>query len=76
MDLTKKDNVMLDSFQKHIKRFAFIVVSSVSDTLSFVVKHKLVTVLSLFLFTLLQLPLAASPILELNYARSDSRVVI
>ena len=45
-------------------------------TLSFVVKSKLVTVLSLFLFTFLQLPLAASMILGLNYVRSDSRVVI
>ena len=45
-------------------------------TLSFVVKSKLVTILLLFLFTFLQLPLAASPILGLNnyYARSDSRV--
>ena len=45
-------------------------------TLSFVVKFKLVTVLSLFLFTFLQLPLAASLILGLNYARSDSQFVV
>ena len=45
-------------------------------TLSFVIKSKLVTVLSLFLFTFLQLPLAASMILGLNYVLSDSRVVI
>ena len=32
LDLTKKDNVTRDSFQKHIKRFAFIVALSVSDT--------------------------------------------
>ena len=44
--------------------------------LSFDVKSKLVTVLSHFLFTFLQLPLAASMILGLNYARNDSRVVI
>ena len=30
LDLTTKDNVSQDSFQKHIKRFAFIVASSVS----------------------------------------------
>ena len=41
----------------------------------FVVKSKLVTVLSLSLFTFLQLPPAASVILGLNYARCDSRVV-
>ena len=35
----------------------------------------IITVLSLFLFTSLQLPLAASMILGLNYARSDPRVV-
>ena len=45
-------------------------------TLSIVVKSKLVIVLSLFLFTLLQLPIAASLILELYYARIDSRHVI
>ena len=44
--------------------------------MSIVVKSKLVIVLSLFLFTLLQLPIAASLILELYYARSDSRDVI
>ena len=44
---------------------------------SFVVKFKLVTVLLLFLSTLLQPPpLASSLILGLNYARSESRVVI
>ena len=32
MDLTTKDNVTRDSFQKHTKRFAFVVTSSVSDT--------------------------------------------
>ena len=33
LDLTKKDIVTQDSFQReHIKRFAFIVASSVSDT--------------------------------------------
>ena len=32
MDITTKDNVTRDSFQKDIKRFAFIVASSVSDT--------------------------------------------
>ena len=45
-------------------------------TLSFVVKFKLVTVLSIFLFTFLHLLLEASMILGLNCARSDSRVVI
>ena len=45
-------------------------------TLSFVVKFKLVTTLLLFIFTLLQLPLAASLILGLSYALSVSRVVI
>ena len=45
-------------------------------TLSIVVKSKLVIVLSLFLFTLLQLPIAASLILGLYYACSDSRDVI
>ena len=44
--------------------------------MSFVVKSKLVTVLSLFPFTFLQLPLAASMILGLNDVGSDSRVVI
>ena len=29
---TTKDNVTQDSFQKHIKHFAFMVASSVSDT--------------------------------------------
>ena len=65
MDLTTKDNVTDEATIK-AKRFI----------LSFVVKSKLVTVLSLFLFTFLQLPLAASMILGLNYVRSDSRVVI
>ena len=32
MDLTAKGNVTRDSFQELIKRFAFIVASSVSDT--------------------------------------------
>ena len=32
MDLTTKDNVTLDSFQKDIKLLVFIVASSVSDT--------------------------------------------
>ena len=95
LDLTTKDNETRDSFKKHIKCFAFIVASSVTNriatikakrficflkesrvSLSFVVKSKLVTVLSLSLFTFLQLPLAASMILGLNYVRSDSRVVI
>ena len=31
LDLTTKDNVTRDSFQEHIKSFAFIVASSVSD---------------------------------------------
>ena len=57
------------------KRFICILKES-RVTFSFVVKSKLVTVLSLFLFTFLQLPLAASMILGLNYACSDSRVVI
>ena len=57
------------------KRFICILKES-RVTLSFVVKPKLVTFLSLLLFRLLQLPLAASLILGLNYARSDSRVVI
>ena len=83
LDLTTKDNVTRDSFKKHIKRFATIkakrficFLKESRVTLSFVVKSKLVTVLSLFLFTFLQLPLAASMILGLNYVRSDSRVVI
>ena len=48
----------------------------VSSYIVFCRKSKLVTVLSLFLFTFLQLPLGASMILGLNYTRSDSRVVI
>ena len=40
------------------------------------VRRKIEKVISLFLFTFLQLPLAASMILGLNYVRSDSRVVI
>ena len=44
--------------------------------LSFIVKFKLVNVSLPFIFTILQLPLASSLILGLNYARSDSRVVI
>ena len=53
VNLTTKVIVTGDSFHKHIKRFAFIVASSVRDTntLSFVIKFKLVTVLSLFLDT-------------------------
>ena len=49
----------------------------IKQSSSFVVKFKLVTVLLLFLSTLLQPPpLASSLILGLNYARSESRVVI
>ena len=44
--------------------------------LFFVFQLKLVAVLLLFSFALLQLPLACSPIVRLNYAGSDSRVVI
>ena len=85
MDLTTKDNVTRDSVKIHgfvtdeatIKAKRFIrILKETRVTLSFVVKSKLVTVLSLFLFTFLQLPLTASMIFGLNYARSDSRVVI
>ena len=31
LNLTTEDNVTRESFEKHIKRFAFIVVSSVND---------------------------------------------
>ena len=58
------------------KRFIIMFFKRVSRYMSIVVKSKLVIVLSLFLFTLLQLPIAASLILGLYYARSDSRDVI
>ena len=53
VNLTTKVIVTGDSFHKHINRFAFIVASLVrhTNTLSFVVKFKLETVLSLFLVT-------------------------
>ena len=34
LDLKAKDNVTRDSFQKHIKRFAFIVASSVTNRMT------------------------------------------
>ena len=34
LDLTTKDNVTRDSFKKHIKRFAFIVASSVTNRMT------------------------------------------
>ena len=69
------DLFVTDAATIKAKRFICILKES-RVTLSFVVKSKLVTVLSLFLLTFLQLPLAASMILGLNYARSDSIVVI
>ena len=37
MDLTTKDNVTRDSFKIHIKRFAFIVASSVTNRMTIII---------------------------------------